>query len=79
MFDVGNSGTVALIITRALAPSGAFAAAVPMPEGLTINPGTFVHQTVTFRPTARGPASDTYVFKSNGGGSVTVTLVGTGT
>jgi hypothetical protein len=78
-FDVGNSGTVALIITRALAPSGAFAAAVPMPEGLTINPGTFVHQTVTFRPTARGPASDTYVFKSNGGGAITVTLVGTGT
>ena len=78
-FDVGNSGTVALTITRALAPSGAFSASVPMPQGLTINPGTSVHQTVTFQPTAPGPASDTYVFKSNGGGSITVTLVGTGT
>jgi len=78
-FDVGNSGTVALVITRALAPSGAFSAEVPMPEGTTIDPGTFLHQTVTFQPTVKGPASDTYVFKSNGGGSVTVTLVGTGT
>jgi hypothetical protein len=78
-FDVGNSGTVALTITRALAPSGAFSADVPMPQGISIDPDTFLHQTVTFRPTAAGPASDTYVFRSNGGGSVTVTLVGTGT
>ena len=78
-FEVGNSGTVALVITRALAPSGQFSAEVPMPQGTTIDPGTFLHQTVTFRPTTRGPTSDTYVFKSNGGGSITVTLVGTGT
>ena len=78
-FQVGNSGTVALTITRAIAPSGAFSAAVPMPEGTTIDPGTFLDQHVTFQPTTRGPDSETYAFKSDNGGQVTVTLLGTGT
>jgi hypothetical protein len=78
-FQVGNSGTVALIITRALAPSGEFSTDLPMPEGTTVDPGTFLDQHVTFQPTAPGPDSETYTFKSNGGGQVTVTLVGTGT
>ena len=50
-----------------------------MPEGTTVDPGTFLDQTVTFRPTATGPAGGTYSFTSNGGGQITVTLVGTGT
>jgi hypothetical protein len=79
-FGVGNSGTVALIVTRAIAPSGAFSTPVPMPEGTTIEPGTFLKQTVTFRPTAVGPTSSQYVFNSNSGqGPVIVTLHGTGT
>ncbi len=78
-FQVGNSGTVALIITRSLAPDGEFSTDVPMPEGTTVNPGTFLDQTVTFRPTARGPDSETYTFTSDGGGQETVTLLGTGT
>ena len=79
-FGVGNSGTVALIVTRAIAPSGAFSAPVPMPEGTTIDPGTFLNQTVTFHPTALGPTSSRYVFNSNDGqGPVIVTLHGTGT
>jgi hypothetical protein len=78
-FQVGNSGTVALIITRAIAPSGEFSTDVPMPEGTTVDPGTYLDQQVTFQPTTRGEDTETYVFKSNGGGQVTVTLVGTGT
>ena len=78
-FGVGNTGTVALIITRAIPPSGAFTAAVPMPEGITIEPGTFLKQTVTFHPTAPGPTTSRYTFNSNDGqGPVTVTLHGTG-
>ena len=79
-FGVGNSGTVALIVTRAIAPSGAFSSPVPVPEGTTIEPGTFLKETVTFHPTALGPASSKYIFNSNDGrGPVTVTLNGTGT
>jgi hypothetical protein len=79
-FGVGNSGTVALIITRAIAPSGAFSSPIPMPQGTTIDPGTFLNQTVTFHPTALGPTSSKYIFNSNSGqGPVVVTLHGTGT
>ena len=78
-FDVGNSGTIALVITRAIAPAGAFSTTVPMPEDTTIDPGTFLHQTVTFRPTVPGPVIGRYTFKSNNQqGPVTVTLEGTG-
>ncbi len=78
-FQVGNSGSVALTVTRAIAPAGEFSTDVPMPEGTTIDPGTFLDQHVTFQPTAPGPDSETYVFKSDDGGQATVTLVGTGT
>ena len=79
-FGIGNSGTVALVVTRAIAPSGAFTAPVPVPEGTTIDPGTFLKQTVTFHPTAPGPTTSRYVFNSNDGqGPVVVTLHGTGT
>ena len=79
-FGIGNSGTVALIVTRAIAPSGAFTAPVPVPEGTTIGPGTFLKQTVIFRPTGSGPTTSRYVFNSNDGqGPVVVTLHGTGT
>jgi outer membrane protein assembly factor BamB len=78
-FDVGNTGTVPLTITRAIAPIGAFSSQVPMPEGIIIPPETFLHQTITFRPTRAGPASGVYRFNSNSGqGPVTVTLTGTG-
>ena len=51
-----------------------------MPEGITIHPGTFLHQSVTFKPTAVGPASGRYILNGNDGlGPVTVTITGTGT
>ena len=78
-FDVGNTGSVALVVTRAIMPLAPFSTTVPMPEGTTIEPGTFLHQTVTFRPTAPGPITRTYEFNSNDGqGPVIVTLQGSG-
>jgi hypothetical protein len=71
---------VALVITRSIAPSGSFTAPVPVPEGTTVDPGTYLDQTVTFQPTALGPTTSRYVFNSNDGrGAVVVTLLGTGT
>ena len=79
-FEVGDSGTVALRITRAIAPSGAFSAPVPVPEGLILDPGTFLTQKVVFRPTTTGPTTSRYIFDSDAGpGPVVVTLTGTGT
>ena len=67
------------MVTRAIAPVAPFSTAVPMPEGTIIEPGTFLDQTVTFRPTAPGPTSGTYEFNSNDGqGPVIVTLQGSG-
>lgn len=78
-FDVANQGTVALRITRAIAPLGAFTSPDPMPEGIAIDPGGVLHESVTFRPTAPGPASGRYVFNTDDGqGEVVVDLVGTG-
>jgi hypothetical protein len=78
-FYVRDAGTVPLIITRAIAPIGEFTAAVPLPEGITIESGLFAAVTVTFRPTARGPASGTYTLNGNDNrGYVKVVLTGTG-
>jgi hypothetical protein len=79
-FTLGNTGTVPLTISRAIAPIGAFSAPVPLPEGIDLDPGTFVHLKVTFRPTAIGRASGRYEFNSNAGrGSVFARFAGTGT
>ncbi len=79
-FYVRDTGSVPLTITRAIAPIGEFTAAVPLPEGIVIGSGVFASVTVTFRPTARGPASGTYVLNGNDGrGYVRVRLSGTGT
>jgi hypothetical protein len=79
-FYVRDAGTVPLTITRAIAPIGEFTAAVPLPEGITIESGLFAAVTVTFRPTLRGPASGTYILNGNDNrGYVRVTFTGTGT
>ena len=79
-FLVGNAGNVPLRISRAIAPLGAFSAADPLPEGIRLDPGTFIRQSVTFAPQQTGPASGVYRFNANDGqGYVTVTLTGTGT
>ena len=79
-FTLGNTGTVPLTISRAIAPIGAFTAPVPLPEGIDLDPGTFVHLKVAFRPAAIGRAYGRYEFNSNAGrGPVFVKFTGTGT
>jgi hypothetical protein len=57
-----------------------FTAAVPLPEGITIESGLFAAVTVTFRPTVRGPATGTYILNGNDDrGYVRVHFTGTGT
>jgi outer membrane protein assembly factor BamB len=71
-FKLSNTGTVPLTISRAIAPSGAFSAPVPVPEGITLEPHTHLNVKVVFRPTGRGTASGDYRFNSNAGGGYTV-------
>lgn len=79
-FYVRDTGTVPLTITRAIAPIGEFTAAVPLPEGIVIESGLFAAVTVTFHPTARGPASGTYILNGNDDrGYVRVRFSGAGT
>ncbi len=77
--DVGNSGTVPLTITRAIAPGEPFSAPAPLPEGISLDPATFVHVRVSFAPTVRGPAQGRYIINSTDGhGPITVTITGRG-
>jgi outer membrane protein assembly factor BamB len=78
-FTLGDTGTVPLTISRAIAPAGAFFAPVPLPEGITIEPRTHLDLKVIFRPTGAGPFSGEYRFNSNaGGGYVVVRFSGRG-
>ena len=79
-FYVRDAGTVPLTITRAIAPIGEFTAAVPLPEGITIESGLFAAVTVTFRPTVRGRATGTYILAGDDDrGYLRVHFTGTGT
>jgi hypothetical protein len=74
---VENTGTIPLTISRAAAPAGAFSAARPLPEGITLDPGTSVTQAVTFTPTGPGSFSGQYRFNAeNGQGQIVVPLTG---
>jgi hypothetical protein len=78
-FRIDDSGTIFLIITRAAPPAGVFSAPVPLPEGITLDPGTGITQSVTFRPTRPGKVEDQYRLNGTGGqGWITVELIGTG-
>lgn len=78
-FALGNSGNVPLILTRSIPPAGVFSTKRPIPEGITIEPGVLVHQTITFRPTSTGWFSGGYRFNSNDGqGYVYVRFEGRG-
>lgn len=78
-FYVRDSGTAPLTITRSIAPSGAFDAPAPLPEGIVIDRGVLATVTVLFKPTAAGPWSGTYVLNANDGrGYLRVRLSGRG-
>jgi hypothetical protein len=81
-FPIANDGNIALTINKAKAPAGAFSTATPIAEGLVIPPGETAYQSVTFMPTATGPAGapDTYYLIStdDGTGAHEVMLTGNG-
>ncbi len=66
-FDVTNTGTIPLTITKAKAPAGAFSTATPFPEGQVIPPGDTIHQEVSFTPTDANPATAQYEITGNDG------------
>jgi hypothetical protein len=79
-FHILDTGNIPLTISRAAAPAGAFSTRTPLPEGISLDPGTSVIQSVTFTPTGRGPATGEYKFNAeNGQGWLAVTFTGTGT
>ena len=78
-FTIFDSGNLPLTITRAIAPSEPFAAAKPVPEGLTIGSESGLTEAITFTPTSTAPASGRYVLGSQEGrGYEIVELVGRG-
>ena len=81
-FPVTNSGNIPLVINKAKAPAGVFSSTSPLAEGLAIQPGATVYQSVTFTPTALGEAGSaaTYylITGDDGSGPHQVMLTGSG-
>jgi hypothetical protein len=71
-FDISNTGTVPLTITKAKAPTGVFATAAQVAEGQVLAPGDVIHQTVTFTPTDTLGATAAYSVTGNDGQAATV-------
>jgi hypothetical protein len=66
-FGIANTGNIPLTITKASAPTGVFSTATPIAEGQQLAPGTVIHQSITFTPTAKAPATATYGITGNDG------------
>jgi putative cell wall-binding protein len=82
-FTVANVGNIPLTITKAKAPDGEFQAVTAMDEGRVLGPEQSVKMTVTFTPTALGPATGdqppAYEFTPDTGqGPMYVQLTGNG-
>src|SRR6185437_14014335 len=78
-FTITNTGGTAATIEKSKPPfGGAFAATTSLPEGTAIEPGQTVSETVTFSPTAVGPASGAWAITDNQSGSHPVQFTGTG-
>ncbi|WP_437773801.1 choice-of-anchor D domain-containing protein [Arthrobacter sp. KNU40] len=81
-FKILNTGNIPMTITKAKAPLGLFSTTAPIAEGLTIPAGGSAFQSVTFAPTAVGPAGTQNTFylitADDGQGPLTVMLTGNG-
>jgi hypothetical protein len=78
-FTIANTGNLPLNITKAAPPTAPFAVANPIPEGLSMSPGTSLTTTVTFTPTATGTANGSYTITSDTGqGAMQLPITGTG-
>ncbi|MFD0635956.1 choice-of-anchor D domain-containing protein [Catenulispora yoronensis] len=56
-FDVTNTGTAPLTISKAKAPIGVFATALPLSEGQVLGPGQSIHVTMSFTPSTAARSS----------------------
>lgn len=79
-FTITNTGQTAVTIEKSKPPfGGAFAATTSLPEGISIAPGQTVTESVTFSPTATGPASGSWPITGNDiTGAHQVQFTGTG-
>jgi hypothetical protein len=79
-FTITNTGGTAVTIEKSKPPfGGAFAATTSLPEGTSIAPGQTLTESVTFSPTAAGPASGAWPITGNdGSGLHQVQFTGTG-
>jgi hypothetical protein len=78
-FDIANTGNIALTLTKAAPPVGAFNTTTPVSEGQQLSPGDVIHQVVTFTPATQGAQSAVYsITGDDGQGAVLVQLTGTG-
>jgi iron transport multicopper oxidase len=79
-FTITNTGGTPVTIEKSKPPfGGAFAATTSLPEGTTVTPGQTLTESVTFSPTATGPASGQWLINGNdGSGLHQVQFAGTG-
>jgi hypothetical protein len=66
-FDIANTGTAPVTLTKAAPPAAPFHVDNPVPEGTTLAPGQVIHQTVTVYPQSALPASGTYAITADDG------------
>jgi hypothetical protein len=76
---VTNFGTTTQTVTSVIRPSGPFTAVGLPAVGSKIRPGRSISVSVSYAPTARGPATGSFTIVGSSGSRATVTLTGTGT
>ncbi|TKV61555.1 choice-of-anchor D domain-containing protein [Nakamurella flava] len=79
-FDIVNEGNLALTLNKAAPPAAPFDVADPVAEGQELEPLDTIRQAVSFKPTASGEVTGTYIITGNDGqGAQQVQVRGTGT
>ena len=76
---ITNSGTTTQTVTSVIRPSPPFTATGLPAIGSKIRPGRSISVTVSYAPTASGPATGSLTIAGSSGRSATVTLTGAGT
>ncbi len=79
-FTISNVGGTAVTIEKSKPPfGGAFTATTSLPEGMTIDPGQTLTESITFAPTSAGPSSGAWqITGDDGSGLHTVQFTGEG-
>lgn len=78
-FTIANTGNTVLTLSKAAPPAAPFDVASPVSEGQQIVPGDSIVQKLTFKPTATGTATGTYIITGNDGqGAQSIKVTGVG-